>query len=369
MSDVVLDALAPVTLIVGANNAGKTSVLEAAGLVLRPPDPAQWVNAVRDRDVDMPLIDGLWSLFPHGGTVHTEDGPQTSPAMLLEGSTSGRPRTVDARCIVSQNRFAGSGSSAVTWVSGSGSSAVTRIGTSGPSGLVWVDGGPPVVLQEDLADFSVRIEVSVDGDPPLTLKFPAPGGVAHSRPTYRVFSVTPATHYSTRALVEHLSHVVDEGNKQLAVELLRVFDPKVEDLDVVAPFGRQAVRVTHAVRGVVDLSSFGDGMRRSAALALALTRASQGVLLVDELEAGVHPSVLRSVLSKVLEAATTAQVQLIATTHSLEAVDAVLGSVEERGTPEMLAAFWLQRSNARHEVRRYDFDKLAALREGGLDIR
>jgi hypothetical protein len=82
---------------------------------------------------------------------------------------------------------------------------------------------------------------------------------------YRVFTVTPATHYSTKALVEHLSRVVDEGKKQLAVELLQVFDKDVEDLDVIASLGREAVRVTHRTRGVVDLASFGDGMRRSAA--------------------------------------------------------------------------------------------------------
>ena len=110
-------------------------------------------------------------------------------------------------------------------------------------------------------------------------------------------------------------------------------------------------------------------MRRAAALALALTRASQGVLLVDELEAGIHHTVLRPLLSKLLAAAATSQVQLLATTHSLEAVDAVIASVEDRGTPDALSAFWVQRQDGKHEVRRYDFAKLCTLREGGLDIR
>jgi len=203
----------------------------------------------------------------------------------------------------------------------------------------------------------------------LTLKFPSPSAVAHQVPIYRVFTVTPATHYSTKAIVEHLSRVVDEGKKQLAVELLQLFDANVEDLDVIASSGREAVRVTHRDRGVVDLASFGDGMRRSAALALALTRASQGVLLVDEIETGIHHSVLRPVLSKLLAAAATSQVQIVATTHSLEAVDAIIGSVEDRGTPDALSAFWVQRQEGKHEVRRYDFAKLCTLREGGLDIR
>lgn len=327
ISGLVLEELAPVSLMVGANNSGKSSILEAAGLLLRPPDPAQWISTVRNRDADMSLVDGMWSLFPDSGSLHLEDPVHHSEPLTLEGTISDRRRTLDARC----------------WVSSP-----------------WIQEQP---------DLSARVAVSVDGEPSIDLKFPGPGTVTHQVPTFRVFTVTPATHYSTKALVEHLSRAVDEGKKQLAVELLQLFDSGVEDLDVVASLGREAVRVTHKTRGIADLSSFGDGMRRSAALALALSRASQGVLLVDELEAGVHNSVLRPVIGKLLLAGATSQVQILATTHSLEAIDAIIGAVEDRGTPETLSAFWVQRQDGKHEVRRYDFDRLCTLREGGLDIR
>lgn len=42
ITDLDLGELSPVSLIVGANNAGKSSILEAAGIALRPSDPAQW---------------------------------------------------------------------------------------------------------------------------------------------------------------------------------------------------------------------------------------------------------------------------------------------------------------------------------------
>lgn len=328
VSGLTLEDLSPITLIVGANNAGKSSILEAAGLLLRPPDPNQWVSAVRHRDLDMALVDGVWSLFPAGEGLHVEDGPQQSKAIILEGIAKDKPRRVEARATASQGLGA-----------------------------------------TEAVDLSVRVEVIVDADPALTLRFPSATAISHDVPTWRVFSVMPATHASTKALVEHLSRVVDDGNKQLAVELLKVFDPAVEDLDVVASLGREAVRVTHSTRGVVDLASFGDGMRRAATLALALTRATQGVLLVDEIEAGIHPTVLRAVLSKLLEAAALSSVQIIATTHSLEAIDAVIDCTGELAMDEQLSAFWVQRREGRHQVRRYDHAKLGRLREGGLDIR
>ena len=323
-----LAELSPVSLFVGANNAGKSSILEAAGLLLRPPDPSQWVSMVRHRDAEVSLIDGLWAAFPDSEALHVEDGPQQSKPIALSGTTSGAARRIEARCVATES-----------------------LGST------------------EVADLSARIEVSVNGQPAVTLRFPAPPAVSHQVPMFRIFEVTPATHYSSKAMVEHLSRVIDEGKKELTVELLQVFDNDVTGLDVSALPKREAVRVTHAKRGVVDLASFGDGMRRSAALALALTRASQGVLLIDEIEAGVHPSVLRSVLGKLLEAAASAQVQLLATTHSLEAVDALVEAAGDRDGTDSLAAYWVQRKDGRHEGRRYDYERLQRMREGGLDIR
>lgn len=370
VSGLVLENLTPVSLVVGANNSGKSSILEAAGVFLRPPDPTQWVNAVRHRDVDMSLVDGLLSMFansaPDGsgyGDGRGDGSGSGSGAGYGDGSGDGSGSGSGAGYGDGSGDGSGAGVEArkraielLGELRGANRSVVARSWSA------------PRLAEDGAEQAGVRIDVSVDGAPSIALKFPGPA-VAHQVPMYRVFTVTPATHYSTKALVEHLSRVVDEGKKQLAVELLQVFDNDVEDLDVIASLGREAVRVTHRTRGVVDLASFGDGMRRSAALALAVTRASQGVLLVDEIEAGIHHSVLRPVLSKLLAAAATSQVQILATTHSLEAVDAIIGSIEDRGTPDALSAFWVQRQDGKHEVRRYDFAKLCTLREGGLDIR
>src|SRR5689334_13710987 len=101
ISDLVLDRLTQVNLVVGANNSGKSSILEAAGLLLRPPDPAQWVSAVRHRDVDMALVDGLWALFPGGEALHPDDGPSTSEQIAVRGSTTNGERFLEARCFAS----------------------------------------------------------------------------------------------------------------------------------------------------------------------------------------------------------------------------------------------------------------------------
>ncbi len=189
-------------------------------------------------------------------------------------------------------------------------------------------------------------------------------GPAHN---YRCFVVTPITHRSGRSLVEHLSRVIDEGQKELALELIRLFDPEVTSLDVSSGQRRQSVVVQHKRRGVVDLASFGDGMRRAAVLALNMSRAAGGVLLIDELETGIHPAALGHVTQRLCEAAQRADVQIVATTHSLEAIDALLAATDDRA--DRVAAYHLFPSSRDKRVRRYDHAKLARLRASGLDLR
>ncbi|GEM_PF-2829691 len=328
-SELLLDGLTPITLLVGANNAGKSSTLEATALLLRGADPGQWVTVARHRDIDMPLVDALWSLFPGGSSLQLEAGPAHSKPMLLEGTLSGTQRVLEARCVASEG-----------WDIKQG-------------------------------DVTLRVELRFDRAKTHTMEFRRESLAAWAEgvPTHRVFTVTPATHRSTRAMVENLSRVVDEGKKNLALQLLKVFDPGVVDLEVSSPLRGESIRVTHQERGMVDLPSFGDGMRRSAALALALTRASQGVALIDELEAGIHHTALVQVLTELLEAAAKSGTQLIATTHSLDAIDAVIRAAENTGSADALSVFYLKRAGGKHEVRRYDHAKTCMLREEGFDLR
>jgi energy-coupling factor transporter ATP-binding protein EcfA2 len=329
----ILDGLTGVNLVVGHNNIGKSSILEAAAILLRPSDPGQWVSVARHRDVDIAVVDGLWGLFPGGTAIQFEDGPGEPRSIRLDGVLAGKPRTVD--------------------VDGSA-----------------LQGGWAADAETDV---TLRLELRLDGAAPHTMEFHnrrtlavpwANGVVAH-----RAFTITPATHRSTRTMLDHLSGVVEVGRKPLALELLRLFDPDVEDLEETSPLGRRTIRVTHGKRGIVDLSSFGDGMRRAAALAMALARAHDGVLLVDEIETGIHHRALGDVLTKLIEAATASNVQIIATTHSLEAVDATIEASERAGAMGALSAYYLQRHGDQCEARRYDHKQLARFREGGLDIR
>jgi energy-coupling factor transporter ATP-binding protein EcfA2 len=332
MTNVHFNGLAPLSIVVGSNNAGKSTALEAATLLLRPFDPSQWVQVAKHRDIDMNLVDGLWSLFPTDTPLYLEDGPKQTRPLRVSGRVSNAERELTAEAIAS-----------LSWDAESDQEVTLDVRAT-----VKADGHEP---KRHKMEFRHRSRAEFGTDVFL----------------FRAFTVTPATHRSTSLLVDHLSNAIDDGQKGLAVDLLKRFDDDVVDLDVSTSRGRYAVRLTHKARGVVDLASFGDGMRRATALALSLARAHGGLLLIDEIETGIHPTILPDILSRLLVAAEEADVQLLATTHSLEAIDALLAATKDR--PDSTVAFYVKKTKDGHVVRRYDQPTLVSHREAGLDLR
>jgi ABC-type transport system involved in cytochrome c biogenesis ATPase subunit len=70
----------------------------------------------------------------------------------------------------------------------------------------------------------------------------------------------------------------------------------------------------------VPLRTLGDGVSRIFGIALALVNAKDGVLLVDEIENGIHYSIQPQLWQFLAEAAKRFNVQMFATTHSSDAI-------------------------------------------------
>ncbi|MEM9459542.1 MAG: AAA family ATPase [Myxococcota bacterium] len=120
--------------------------------------------------------------------------------------------------------------------------------------------------------------------------------------------------------------------EQRVIESLRIVSP-VERINMVAhPLGQRPRMVQVLLEGEsrpLPLRHLGDGIVRIFALALALENAREaGLLLIDEIENGIHYSGLGRLWHFVFEAAAHHGVQVFATTHSWDCVQAFQEATE-----------------------------------------
>ena len=159
------------------------------------------------------------------------------------------------------------------------------------------------------------------------------------------------------------------------IELLAEIDPRITGLEVLAPPSEAHrgvepilyIRDAHA--GLLPLDAFGDGIRRILVIAFAITFARNGVLLIDELETAIHFSALGRAFHWIVRACASNNVQLFTTTHSLEAIDALLAA-DDAPKREDIVGYRLDASGQVVTTRRYGEDLLRRLRtERGLEVR
>jgi len=124
----------------------------------------------------------------------------------------------------------------------------------------------------------------------------------------------------------------------------------------------------HAQSGRTPLSAFGDGVRRALLMALTLVSVSGGHLLIDEIETAIHISVLGGIFKWLVDSCRENDVQLIATTHSLEALDAILAA--GKGDLGSIVGYHFPSLGHAASVKRYEGEQLSRLRfDRGLDVR
>jgi AAA15 family ATPase/GTPase len=114
-------------------------------------------------------------------------------------------------------------------------------------------------------------------------------------------------------------------NENLVLRALQFLDQDIERI------AAQSAQTYYQTRGgfiikwrgneqPIPIGSMGDGMWRMLAMAIAITQCKGGVLLVDEIDTGLHYTVTSDMWRLIFGAAKDLDVQVFATTHSFDCI-------------------------------------------------
>lgn len=123
--------------------------------------------------------------------------------------------------------------------------------------------------------------------------------------------------------------IKNKSIKKKTVELLKYFDENIIDIRYISDGGMFVPVVDVSEDEYLPLSLYGDGMQKVLTIINAVIKAENGVALIDEFETALHTSVMSKVFRFMIDVAKEMNVQLFLTTHSIEAVDKLLESASD----------------------------------------
>jgi hypothetical protein len=302
-----MSGLERVNLLVGTNNSGKTSVLEALYLLTSLGDP--W---------------SLWHVLWRRGERSPERNPQNTAEMDIAHLFHGHEFHLGACFTLSAKNQ--TPERQVKFAVGEMSDeqnqrTTTREGVAVPSRLALHIKGTP---QSPLAMIPLSRSGSISSDSlesPRRLRRKAFDDEIPSQ-----FITTESL--TSSELVSFWDKVALTPNEERVLIALQYLDPGIERIasqagtpGYYAPSQRGGFILK--IKGhdrPVPIGSMGDGMWRMLAMAIAIAQCKGGVLLVDEIDTGLHFTVMANMWRLIFGAAKELDVQVFATTHSYDCV-------------------------------------------------
>lgn len=123
-----------------------------------------------------------------------------------------------------------------------------------------------------------------------------------------------------------LQNIVDNPEyKKLAIDILRQFDNSIADICYTKADDGTYLETIVTSDGVnMPFSVYGDGIKKILYILNKLFGAADSILLIDEIETGLHKKYYAILFPVVFALASKLNVQLFVATHSMEAIDAIL---------------------------------------------
>ncbi len=112
------------------------------------------------------------------------------------------------------------------------------------------------------------------------------------------------------------------GRESEVISALKLIEPRLKRLALLSTGGTSIIHADLGIGRLIPIPLVGEGMNRLLTITVAIANTEHGVVLIDEIENGLHYSVMTKVWTAIAQAARAADVQIFATTHSWECITA-----------------------------------------------
>ena len=353
-----LPDLGRVTLLAGKNGIGKTTILEAIGLFASRGDMRTLFDLLDNREefVAGSGEDGDETVFPDFASLFHEYDPdnddKNSPTIRINARPT--PHGLSLQLVDADERQESLPLYSEDMLPKDLRVSVGNLNRTIPVGPI----GYYERFRRRFRPLKVRGGRSPDAWPdPIVFESLGPAPLDNDKVT-RLWDdvvLTKAESFVTNTL----RLVVGDRLERLAV----IGDPgrlsRTRGRRVVATLNPRSIRI--------PLKRLGDGAQRLLGIAVALANCRNGILLIDEVENGMHYSILPDLWHMIFRAAKESNVQVVAATHSWDCIASFATAANE--TPEVGTLIRLERVRDVLHAVHYSEENLEVAARQRIEVR
>lgn len=286
-SSLRLDTVGDVNLIAGKNNVGKTTLLEAVALMASGGNPLELFRILDRREQpnsEASLVKTLMEQFP------------ALPCRIGVGEFGLDGVSIDMPANWPKNELKG------LW---------SEFRRDARSKLI-----PSFAIHCGVQAFAFDLTMET--------RQAAYAGVFDLNPRVADTMQTQRSNFELRANPNLIRRLWDETEarpvEDLLIQAMQIIEPGVQRITLPSIPENPTPRLRLGDSSeLAPITRFGDGMTRLFEIALALVNAKGGLLLLDEIEDGLHHSIFPKLWDFLLKASKSLDVTIFATTHSYDA--------------------------------------------------
>ena len=349
IKELELDDFRQINLFVGKNNCGKSTILESLYLAIAPTNAHLPVKINMFRGLQN-LDENMWLTLFHkmsrdsNITISTELNTKDERKLVIEPNIKSATNVAITNTKIKDELIDVSGD------------------VSGSSLMFPVINGLLIeysVKQKNAKRWTkYNAQVTLDGIDIKTI--PPKGYKENLKGAY----VNPQTIFID--IQKRFDEIQVRKQIESIVDVLKEIDDSLVDISL----GKDVIYCDIGLDRLMPINVMGDGMYRLLAIVLAISTQQDGILLIDEIDTGLHYSAQEILWNVIFKSAKKFNVQIFASTHSLECIKAFSSTCSNQSPKEVdIKLYRIEKRDDDIKAIDYDGEVLAASLESGWEMR
>ncbi|EQB8044129.1 MULTISPECIES: AAA family ATPase [Aeromonas] len=167
---------------------------------------------------------------------------------------------------------------------------------------------------------------------------------------------------------EYFTQLDKKGLIPNIVNSLKVIEPKLKNISLGVSGGQVSIYGDVGLKTKIPIGFLGEGIEKLLGILLAIEANKGNIILIDEIENGLHYSALPQIWGIINKAARENKIQLFITTHSYEALVALCQSALQDKYSD-ISYYRLDKETENIKINHYNFDTLKTAIESNWEVR